>query len=298
MSTLQHNQSQMILEKSPELPHGSDQSVLAERVIQPSRGWIAIDWAEIFYSRELFDTLVMRDIKVRYKQTVLGVIWAVLQPIASVAIFTMVFSNFKGVVPENIPYPLFLLAAMVPWTFFTNSVTSAGTSLLNQQHLMSKIYFPRLYVPASTVGTYMIDMAIGLALFAILMPIYHFVPSWHVVFLPFVIMLTFAAALGLGLVFASVTILYRDLRFVIPFLLNMLMYASPIFYQQSVLPKKIQFIVALNPVTGIITAYRWCILDLPIDLTSLLISIVTTITLLVFGLFYFRRTERFIADLI
>ena len=298
MTTLQQDDIGLATVEGAGRLSGPDQPGEVERVIKPSRGWIAIDWNEIYQSRELFATLVMRDIKVRYKQTVLGVGWAVLQPLASVFIFTIVFSNFQNVKPDAIPYPLFLMAAMIPWTFFMNSVGIAGNSLLSQQALMSKIYFPRIYVPASSVGTYLIDLFIGFGLFGLLMPYYHYAPSINLVFLPLVILLTFLAAFGLGLVFASLLILYRDLRFVMPFVLSMMMYASPIFYQQSILSPKVQVFVSLNPVTGLISAYRWCILGLPLDMKSLSLSIVATLAILVFGLFFFRRTERFIADLI
>lgn len=298
MSTLQHETSGLVASQAIPEVADLDQPSNVVRVIKPSRGWIAIDWHEIYQSRELFETLVMRDIKVRYKQTVLGVGWAVLQPLASVFIFTIVFSNFQNVKPDAIPYPLFLMAAMIPWTFFMNSVGIAGSSLLAQQALMSKIYFPRIYVPASSVGTYLIDMAIGLGLFAFMMPYYHYAPSINLIFLPVVIFLTFLAAFGLGLVFASLLVLYRDLRFVMPFVLSMMMYASPIFYQQSILSERVQFFVSLNPVTGLISAYRWCILGLPLDWKSLSLSVVATVAILIFGLFFFRRTERYIADLI
>ena len=277
---------------------GRENPALVERTIAPSQGWIAIDWAEIFHSRDLLITLVMRDIRVRYKQTVLGVGWAVLQPLASMIVFTLVFSNFPGVKTPGIPYPLFLLAGLIPWTFFMNAVTGAGTSLMAQQHLITKIYFPRVYVPASTIGTHLVDMGVGLLLFGLLMPYYHYYPSANLIFLPLVILLTFVAACGLGLIFASVTILYRDLRFVIPYFMSLMMYASPVFYPPSLMPRKIQLLIAANPVTGILTAYRWCILGMPLDVPALLISVLVTIVVLIFGLFFFRRTERFIADLI
>ena len=269
-----------------------------ERHISPSKGWVAVDWAEIYQSRDLLNTLVMRDVRVRYKQTVLGVGWAIIQPLASMVIFTLVFSNFPGVNPPDVPYPLFLLAGLIPWNFFNNAVNGAGTSLLAQQHLISKIYFPRIYVPASNVGTNLVDMMVGLALFGLLMPYYHFAPSINLIFLPLILLLTFLAALGFGLIFASVTVLYRDLRFVVPFLMSLLMYASPIFYQTSILSERVQMIVAVNPVTGLVSAYRWCILGQTLDLKALALSVVVTLAVLFFGLFFFRRTERFIADLI
>lgn len=271
---------------------------MVERTVKASEGWIAIDWKEIFQARDLFITLVMRDIKIRYKQTVLGLAWAVLQPLAGMIVLTLIFSNFQGVKPPDVPYPLFLLAGLIPWNFFSSAVSSAGTSLLAQQHLITKIYFPRLFVPASTVGTFLVDMAVGLGLFAVLMPLYGFSPSFNLIFLPMVILLAFTSAFGLGLVFASVTVLFRDLRFVIPFLMSLLMYASPVFYQPSILSSRIQLLVAANPVTGIVTAFRWCILGLPLDVQAVTISTIVSIVVLVFGLYSFRRTERFLADLI
>ena len=165
------------------------------RTIQPSRGWIAIDWKELYHSRELFDTLIMRDIKIRYKQTVFGVVWAILQPLATMVIFTLVFGSIPGAEPDGVPYPLFNLAGLIPWTFFSSAAGGAGMSLLGQQHLLTEIYFPRLYVPASAAGANLVDMAIGLCLFALLLPYYHYSPSINLIFLPFLIILTFAASL-------------------------------------------------------------------------------------------------------
>ena len=272
---------------------------LVERSIKPSKGWIAVDWAEIIQSRDLLKTLVMRDIRVRYKQTVLGVGWAVLQPLASMIVFTFAFAGIPGVQTPGIPYPLFLLAGLIPWTFFMNAVTGAGTSLMAQQHLITKIYFPRVYVPASVIGTHLVDMGVGMILFGLVMPYYHYIPSLNLIFLPLVVLLTFAAACGLGLIFASVTVLYRDLRFVIPYMMSLLMFASPIFYPLTMMhSRNRQLIMSINPVTGIVTAYRWCILGTPLDVPALLISLFATIFVVIFGLFFFRRTERFIADLI
>ena len=298
MSTLEQPPFASDLEPGSSPGNDPDNPGLVERHLSPSKGWIAIDWAEIYQSRDLLHTLVMRDVRVRYKQTVLGVGWAIIQPLASMIVFTLVFSNFPGVKPPGVPYPLFLLAGLIPWNFFNNAVNMAGTSLLAQQHLISKIYFPRVFVPASTVGTNLVDMLVGFLLFGLLMPYYHVMPSVNLIFLPFVLLLTFMAAFGFGLVFASVTVLYRDLRFVVPYMMSLLMYASPIFYQTSILSRKMQLIVAVNPVTGLISSYRWCILGQPLELQALTISVVVTIIVLIFGLFFFRRTERFIADLI
>ena len=294
MSTLEHTG---MASGSKGLEPGSELGP-PERIIQASEGWIGIDWKELYQCRELFDTLIVRDIKIRYKQTVFGVAWAILQPLATMIVFNVIFIRIPGVKPDDVPYPLFLFAGLVAWTFFTSAVTTAGTSLLAQQGLLTKIYFPRLYVPASTVGAYLIDMAIGLGLFMILMPYYHYYPSINIIFLPFIILLIFCAALGQGLVLASLTILFRDLRFVIPFIMQLMMFASPLFYQTKILPRSVQLMVAMNPLTGIINAFRWSILGLPLDWASLLISIIVTTFVLVFGLFFFRKTERYLADLL
>ena len=282
----------------PPAPGDPHDPVPVERLITPSRGWIAVDWRELYQSRELFDTLISRDIKIRYKQTVLGVAWAVIQPIMAMIVFTALFRRFPGIRPDNVPFELFVFAGQVPWTFFTNAVSSSGTSLLSSQHLLTKIYFPRLYIPASMIGAYLVDLAIGLMLFALLMPYFHYAPSWHLVFLPLVVLLNFFAALGIGLALASLTILFRDLRFIIPFGMQVLMFASPIFYSPTILSDRMRFVVSFNPMTGIISAYRWAILGLPLDVLALAISTASTAILLVFGLFFFRRTERYFADLL
>ena len=294
MSTLEHTASAA----SGKSLEPADKASPPERIIQASEGWIGIDWNEVYQSRELFDTLIIRDIKIRYKQTVFGVAWAILQPLLTMLVFNVIFNRIPGVKPEGIPYPLFLFAGLVAWTFFTSAVTSAGTSLLAQQGLLTKIYFPRLYVPASTVGAYLVDMAIGLALFVFLMPYYHYYPSINIIFLPLILLLIFCAAFGQGLVLASLTILFRDLRFVIPFLMQLVMFASPLFYQTKILPRPVQLLVAINPLTGIINAFRWSILGLPLDWSSLLISVAVTTVVLIFGLFFFRKTERYLADLL
>ena len=297
MSTLQH-----ATEHDPSaLRPTSDQSIdppVVERVIRPSRGWIGIDWLELYHSRELFDTLVLRDIKIRYKQTVFGVAWAIVQPLVNIITFTLIFGSIPGLRPDGVPYPLFLLAGTVPWGFFSSAVGAAGSSLFGSQHLLTKIYFPRLYIPASTVGTQLVDMMIGLMLFSVLFPIFGYRPSINLIFLPLIIFLTCCAALGLGLIMAAVTLLFRDLRFVVPFVMQMLMFASPILYSPSALPPKVQLLISFNPVTGIISAYRWSILGMPMDWLGLGLSVVMTAVVLVLGLFLFRKTERYFADLL
>jgi len=269
-----------------------------ETVIRPRPGWIAVNWGELAHSHELFYTLILRDLKVRYKQTVLGVAWAVIQPVFTMIVFSVIFGRMVGIKTGDVPYPLFVFAALVPWTFFSNAVSGAALSLLTHQNLLTKIYFPRLYVPAATVGGFLVDMGIGLTLLVFLMPFYHYAPGWGLLALPPVIALTFAATLGIGLALAAATILYRDLRFVIPFGLQILMYLSPVIFPWDKFPRPIQYVAALNPMFGIINAYRSSILGLDWDLGTLAVSMISTAGLLAFGLFFFRKTERLIADIV
>jgi lipopolysaccharide transport system permease protein len=268
-----------------------------ETVIRARPGWIAVNWDELIQSHELFYTLVSRDLMVRYKQSVLGVAWAVIQPVLTMVVFSIIFGRFMGI-KTSVPYPVWAFAGLVPWTFFSNSATGASLSLLNQQNLLTKIYFPRLYVPAATVGGFLVDMAIGLSLFAFLMPYYQVWPTWNLLALPLVILLMFAATLGIGLTLAAMTLLYRDLRFVVPFVLQLLIYVSGVIVPMEGARWQIRYAAALNPIFGVVGAFRSSILGLPWDLVPLSISVLSTFAILAFGLFFFRKTERLIADIV
>lgn len=268
-----------------------------EIVIRPRSGWIGIDWKELYHGRELLYFLVWRDIKIRYKQTVLGVAWAVLQPLFTMVIFTVIFGRFAGIPSEGVPYALFVFAGILPWTFFSSGLTHGGQCLVNQQQLLTKIYFPRLFVPTAAVGAFLMDMVISYGIFAVILAGYQFVPSWGVLFLPLLMGLTVLATLGFTYVLAALTVSYRDFRYVIPFLVQALMYLSPVIYPTSLLPARFQWFLALNPMAGIIEASRSAILGTPWDWTTLAISTASTLFLLVFGLFYFRKAERRFADI-
>lgn len=267
-------------------------------VIQARPGWIAINWAELAQSHELFHTLVSRDLMVRYKQTVLGVAWAVVQPVLTTIVFTIIFGMIVKVqTPGNTPYALFAYAGLVPWTFFLNSVNASSLSLLNNQNLLTKIYFPRLYVPAAPIGGFLVDMAIAFSLLAIMMPYYHVWPTWNLLALPILVFLTFAATLGVGLALSALTLLYRDLRFVIPFALQLMSFASGVQVPLDRLPRLYQLLGAINPMFGLITGFRSAILGVAWDFPALVISSLSSAAILAFGLFFFRRTERLIADI-
>src|SRR3954454_12136809 len=279
------------------LDAGDEEPDYPEVVIRPRTGWIAIDWAELLYFRELLFFLAWRDVKVRYKQTVLGVAWAVLQPLFTMLIFTVIFGRFAKVPSEGLPYPVFVFAGLLPWMFFSTSIGFAGTSMIGQQHLLTKIYFPRLFVPTAVVCAYLVDLAIMLGLYALILAFYGIVPSWHVVFLPLLISLTLIWTLGLSYSLAALTVLYRDLRYLIPFGVQALMYLSPVIYPLNLLPERYRWILWFNPMCGIIEGFRWSILNTPLNPASLAVAAVLSLALFVFGLFFFRRTERHFADI-
>lgn len=281
-----------IIDKS----HDLAEAELPELVIRPRSGWIAVDWDELFKFRELLFFLVWRDIKVRYKQTVLGAAWAVLQPLFTMLIFSVIFGRVAGIKTGDIPYPVFVFAGLIPWGFFASGVAAAGQSLVSQQALLTKVYFPRLFVPTAAVAAFLVDMMITFGLYAAILAIYRIAPSWQVVFLPAVVLLTVVVTAGLGYTLASLTVLYRDFRYVIPFMIQILMYASPVIFPLKMLGPKLEAVFSLNPMCGIIEAFRSCILGEPWNFASLAISAASGTFLLAFGLFYFRRTERRFAD--
>lgn len=274
-----------------------DQGAAArDLIIQPRPGWIAIDWRELWESREILAFLILRDVKVRYKQTVLGILWAVLQPLFTMVIFTIIFGRFAKIPSEGLPYAIFVFAGLLPWTFFSNSVSQASQSLVNQQALLTKIYLPRLFVPGSAVGGALVDLGISAVVFLGIMVFYSVAPGWGFLAVPFLVLLTTFAALGVGLSLAALTVTYRDFRYVVPFMIQSWMYVSPVIYPVSVVPREWQWALALNPMAGLIDGFRSALLGLPWNLTTLTVSSVSSIAILVFGLFYFRKTERRFAD--
>jgi lipopolysaccharide transport system permease protein len=269
---------------------------LSVTVIRPRSGWIAINWGEMWEARELLYYLVLRDVTVRYKQTVLGVTWAVIQPIFSMLIFTIIFGHFAKIPSDGQPYAVFVYAGLLPWMFFSNALSSASQSLVNQQSLLTKVYLPRLFVPAASVGGGLVDLAISFVVFAGLMLFYRVVPGWGIVAVPLLVALTIMAALGVGLSLSAVTVTYRDFRYVVPFLIQAWMYLSPVIYPVSLVPPEWQWLLALNPMVGIIDGFRSALLHQPWNLTTLAVSAVMACAALVYGLFHFRKTERRFAD--
>lgn len=267
-----------------------------ETIIRPRPGWIAIDWRELWDARELLAFLVWRDISVRYKQTVLGLAWAILQPVSTMLVFTVIFGNLAKMPSQGVPYAIFVYAGLLPWTFVSTAVTSASQSLVNQQSLLTKIYLPRLFVPSASVGGGLVDLAVSFGVFAILMAYYGVVPGWGLLAVPFLVLLTVVISLGVGLALAALTVTYRDFRYVIPFMVQAWMYLSPVIYPVTLVPAKWQLYLAINPMVGVIDGFRSALLGTPWNLAALWVSAAGACVLLFFGLFYFRKTERRFAD--
>lgn len=267
-----------------------------ETVIRPNQRGLAL--AEAYARRELLYFLVWRDIKIRYKQTVLGIAWAVLVPVIQLVIFSVIFGRLAGIKPDgDYPYPLFVLAGLVPWTFFAQSVTQGGQSLVNQQQMITKVYFPRLFVPTGTVGGCFVDLLISLGVYAMAMAWYRFTPSWQTVFVPLLVAWTVFAALGTVYLLSALTVAYRDFRYVIPVMIQTLMYLSPVVYPVTLVPEQYQWMLGLNPVAGIIDGFRSAVLGKPWNYPTLLASLASTIGLFLIGAMYFRKTERRFADI-
>jgi lipopolysaccharide transport system permease protein len=273
--------------------------------IRARSGWVAIDFKELIHYRELLYFLTWRDVKVRYKQTVLGFAWAILQPVMNVIVQTVIFGTFADfaskIPPElkarNIPYSLFTYAGVLPWMLFAVGVGAGGTSLINQQNLLTKVYFPRLFVPASVIGAALVDTLISLAVFFVLMGCYHYPPPWTVIFLPFLLFLTAIAATAMAFTLSSLTVTYRDFRFLIPFMVSTWQVISPVGYPLEPHREWIRWALRLNPMYGIINAFRSVLLGQHWDFPGLAISIVEVAGLLIFGLYYFKKTERRFADI-
>ena len=256
-------------------------------------------WADLWRYRELLGFLAWRDIKVRYQQTLLGAAWALVQPLASVVIFTFVFGRLAKMPSGSEPYFIVVMAGQLAWQLFANTLGNTSGSLVGNAHLISKIYFPRLAVPVSTVGVALVDFVILLGLFAASLACTGLIPTYRVVFLPVFVLLTLLLALGAGLWLAALTVRFRDFRIVVPFLLQIGVFATPVGYRTDFLPNW-QALLALNPMTGVIDAYRWCLLSegTVFYWQSLLITLAWTVVLLITGILYFRHTEKSFADII
>jgi lipopolysaccharide transport system permease protein len=258
-------------------------------------------WRDLWRYRELFYFLAWRDILVRYKQTVIGVAWAVIRPFLTMIVFTVVFGKIaKLPSPAGIPYPLLVFAAMLPWQFFSTAMSESSNSLVSNANLVSKIYFPRLIVPASSVITSFVDFLITFGLMVAMMGWYQFMPDWRVVALPMFMALAFVAAFGVGLWLCALNVEYRDFRYIVPFIVQFGLYVSPVGFSSAIVPERWQVLYSLNPMVGVIEGFRWSLLGggAAFPLSAFSISAFVSVVLCATGIWYFRRTERTFADVI
>ena len=257
-------------------------------------------WNDLWRYRELFLFLVWRDLLVRYKQTVIGIAWALLRPFLTMVVFTLVFGQLAKLPSDGAPYPILVFAALLPWQFFSNAFTDAGNSLVSNSSMISKVYFPRLIVPASAVIVGFVDFLISSVILAGLMIRYGFAPDWRILTLPIFIFIAFVAAMGAGLWFAALNVKYRDFRYIIPFIVQLGLYISPVGFSSNIVPEQWRLLYSLNPMVGVIDGFRWAILGGNTSLywPGLLLSLFLVLVILITGIYYFRKTEKTFADVI
>ncbi len=258
-------------------------------------------WADLWRYRELFYILSWRDIAVRYKQTVIGVLWAVLRPLLTMLVFTVIFGKLAKLPSDgNAPYAIMVYAAMLPWQFFSSSVSESSNSLISNTQLITKVYFPRIIIPISSVVTSFIDFLISFVILIALMAYYRFTPSWNILFLPVFLIIAFLAASGVGLYITALNVKYRDFRYIVPFIVQFGLYISPVGFSSSIVPEKWRLLYSLNPMVGVIDGFRWAILGgkSTINPSYFLMSLGVTIFFLLLGIYKFRKMEKSFADII
>jgi len=257
-------------------------------------------WKDLWSYRELFCFLAWRDLLVRYKQTAIGIVWAVIRPFLTMVVLTIVFGKLAKLPSEGVPYPILVFVALLPWQFFANSLSESGNSLIGNANLISKVYFPRLVIPTSAIIVSFVDFLISGVILLGLMAWYDFWPTWRVFALPPLILISFAAAMGAGLWISALNVKYRDFRYIVPFIVQFGLYISPVGFSSSVVPEQYRLLYSINPMVGVIDGFRWAILesDVPFYLPGFLLSIGLVALLFWGGLWFFRKTERTFADII
>lgn len=267
-------------------------------VIQPSRGWIAINWRDIWRYRELLYFLTWRDLKIRYRQTVLGFLWAFIQPFLKMVVFSMVFGKLAKMDSEGFPYPIFLYAGLLPWQFFSDSLSRSSESVVLSAHLITKVYFPRLVIPLASTGAALVDFGVSFTILIGLMVYYRVLPTAATLAVLPLVPLTVLTALGVGIFLSALNVAYRDFRHTVPFLVQIWMFLTPVIYPVRIVPQRWQWLVALNPMAGIVDAYRSAILGKPFAWGNLTISTAVAVVVFFFSAVYFRRLERQFADIV
>jgi len=286
---------------------GNSIGIIAERhelpekplvVIEPSKNLVALNLRDLWHYRDLFYILTMRDIKVRYKQTFLGVAWAIIQPLFTMIIFTLLFGRLANMPSDGVPYPLFAFAGLLPWTFFSNAVTNSGNSLVGSSNLITKVYFPRMVIPFAAVAAGLLDLIVAFGLMILLMIYYGVAFSPSMLMLPVLTVIMTLLAVGVGMFLSALNVKYRDIRYALPFLIQLGMFATPIIYPLSIIPEKWRWLMMLNPLSGLIEAFRAALFAKSFDWASLAVSLAMTLAILFFSAYVFRKMERSFADVI
>ena len=267
-------------------------------LIEPTKGWRMLDWRELWAYRELLWVLTARDIKVRYKQTVLGAGWAILRPFITMVIFSVVFGQLAKMPSDGYPYPVFVYAALLPWTFFAAAIGTSGGSLVGSSHLVSKVYFPRLIIPLSSVGAGLVDLLISTGILLLMMLYYGVGWSWNLLAAPLLLLFVVFTALGVGTLLSALTVAYRDFTHLTPFMVQIWLYITPVIFPVSLVPERWQWLLYLNPMTGLVEGFRSAFLGKPFDLNGLGISFAIAIAVFLVGVAYFEKVERRFADII
>lgn len=275
-----------------------DEGIARKTVIEPSRGWRMLDVGEFWAYRELLWVLVLRDIKVRYKQTALGVLWVIIRPLASMVLFTIIFGNLARIPSDGYPYAVFVFAALIPWTFFAGAVGASGNSLVGSAGLIGKIYFPRLVIPVAAVGSGLVDLAVSAAFLLAIMPLFGVAWSANLLAVPFLAAAVLVMALGVGTLFSALTVAYRDFGSILGYVLQIWMYATPVIYPSSLIPEKWRWVLHANPMAALIEGFRSAFLGKPFDLPALGVSCLLAAAVFVAGVAYFEKIERRFADII
>ncbi|MGA2913328.1 MAG: ABC transporter permease [Methanoregula sp.] len=266
--------------------------------IRPPKKWVPVDLHELWEYRELLYNFVARDVKIRYKQTALGFLWAIIQPLFLMVVFTLFFGSLAKIPSEGIPYPLFSFTALIPWTLFAEGLTRSTTSTVQNAGIMTKVYFPRLIMPISGILSPLVDFTIAFIILLLMMAYYGFIPTIAIALLPLFVLLAVTTSLAVGLWLSALNVKYRDFQYTIPFLVQIWLFASPVVYPSSLLPEQFRLLYGLNPMAGVIEGFRWALLGTNPPESMILVSVGVVVLLLVGGLFYFKRMEQYFSDVV